>query len=217
MIDYVVYGLPCLLAPYLLGWGLTALLLPDRFRGYEAWFAPWIGMAQTALVLMAFGSLGTGVRRSWPAAILVAAILLAAAAARGGLRIGGGARVVLPPIGLVFVIASLVLVPLFTRWDGLNTFTLANDGRVFTSGLTYRLLLNTLWYAGGSLVLGLSLAVTFSTAVTLPTNAASAFTLTRVTDGATVAFGSERAVFREWSDATAPATEPVRSASKRPV
>ena len=127
MIDYVVYGLPCLLAPYLLGWGLTALLLPDRFRGYEAWFAPWIGMAQTALVLMAFGSLGTGVRRSWPAAILVAAILLAAAAARGGLRIGGGARVVLPPIGLVFVIASLVLVPLFTRWDGLNTFTLGND------------------------------------------------------------------------------------------
>jgi hypothetical protein len=33
-----------------------------------------------------------------------------------------------------------------------------------------------------------SLAVTFSTAVTLPANAASAFTLTRVTDGATVAF-----------------------------
>ena len=127
MIDDVVYGLPCLLAPYLLGWGLTALLLPDRFRGYEAWFAPWIGMAQTALVLMAFGSLGTGVRRSWPAAILVAAILLAAAAARGGLRIDGGARVVLPPIGLVFVIASLVLVPLFTRWDGLNTFTLGNN------------------------------------------------------------------------------------------
>jgi DNA-binding winged helix-turn-helix (wHTH) protein len=29
-------------------------------------------------------------------------------------------------------------------------------------------------------------------------------------DGATVTFGSERAVFREWSDATAPATEPVR-------
>jgi hypothetical protein len=76
---------------------------------------------------MAFGSLGTGVRRSWPAAILVAAILLAAAAARGRLRIGGGARVLLPPIGLVFVIASLVLVPLFTRWDGLNTFTLGNN------------------------------------------------------------------------------------------
>jgi hypothetical protein len=127
LIDYVVYGLPCLLAPYLLGWGLTVLLLPDRLRGYEAWFAPWIGIVQTALVLMAFGSLGTGVRRSWPAAILVAAILLAAAAARGRLRIGGGARVVLPPIGLVFVIASLVLVPLFTRWDGLNTFTLGNN------------------------------------------------------------------------------------------
>jgi DNA-binding winged helix-turn-helix (wHTH) protein len=29
-------------------------------------------------------------------------------------------------------------------------------------------------------------------------------------DGSTVTFGSERAVFREWSDATAPATEPVR-------
>ncbi len=74
MIDYVVYGLPCLLAPYLLGWGLTALLLPDRLRGYEAWFAPWIGMVQTALVLMAFGFFGTGVRRSWPAAVLVAVL-----------------------------------------------------------------------------------------------------------------------------------------------
>jgi DNA-binding winged helix-turn-helix (wHTH) protein len=30
-------------------------------------------------------------------------------------------------------------------------------------------------------------------------------------DGSMVTFGSERAVFREWSDATAPATEPVRS------
>src|SRR5262245_44658006 len=30
-------------------------------------------------------------------------------------------------------------------------------------------------------------------------------------DGATVTFGSEQTVFREWSDATAPATEPVRS------
>ncbi|HKB13361.1 MAG TPA: FHA domain-containing protein [Vicinamibacterales bacterium] len=30
-------------------------------------------------------------------------------------------------------------------------------------------------------------------------------------DGCEVTFGSERAVFREWSDATAPATEPVRS------
>ena len=29
-------------------------------------------------------------------------------------------------------------------------------------------------------------------------------------DGSTVTFGSERAIFREWSDATAPATEPVR-------
>jgi len=36
-------------------------------------------------------------------------------------------------------------------------------------------------------------------------------------DGATVTFGSERAVFREWSDETAPATEPVRSASKRRI
>ncbi|HJZ72138.1 MAG TPA: FHA domain-containing protein [Vicinamibacterales bacterium] len=31
-------------------------------------------------------------------------------------------------------------------------------------------------------------------------------------DGSTVMFGSEPTVFREWSDATAPATEPVRSA-----
>jgi DNA-binding winged helix-turn-helix (wHTH) protein len=30
-------------------------------------------------------------------------------------------------------------------------------------------------------------------------------------DGSMVTFGSERAVFREWSDATAPATEPVQS------
>ena len=34
-------------------------------------------------------------------------------------------------------------------------------------------------------------------------------------DGTTVTFGSEPAVFREWSDATAPATEPVRSSTKR--
>ena len=127
MSDYVVHGLLVLLAPYLLGWGLTALLLPDRLRGHEACFAPWIGMVQTALVLMAFGSFGTGVHRSWPAAVLVAAILLGTAAARGRLRTGGGARVVLPPIGLVFAVASLVLVPLFTRWDGLNTFTLGNN------------------------------------------------------------------------------------------
>lgn len=34
-------------------------------------------------------------------------------------------------------------------------------------------------------------------------------------DGTTVTFGSEEAVFREWSDAAAPATEPVRSRAKR--
>jgi DNA-binding winged helix-turn-helix (wHTH) protein len=34
-------------------------------------------------------------------------------------------------------------------------------------------------------------------------------------DGSTVTFGSEEAVFREWSDAAAPATEPVRSITKR--
>jgi len=33
-------------------------------------------------------------------------------------------------------------------------------------------------------------------------------------DGSTVTFGSELAVFREWSDATAPATEPVRSSER---
>jgi DNA-binding winged helix-turn-helix (wHTH) protein len=36
-------------------------------------------------------------------------------------------------------------------------------------------------------------------------------------DGAAVTFGSERVVFREWSDATAPRTEPVRSNSSSPV
>ena len=34
-------------------------------------------------------------------------------------------------------------------------------------------------------------------------------------DGTTVTFGSEEAVFREWSDAAAPATEPVRSRTKQ--
>jgi DNA-binding winged helix-turn-helix (wHTH) protein len=34
-------------------------------------------------------------------------------------------------------------------------------------------------------------------------------------DGSTVTFGSEEAVFREWSDTAAPATEPVRSRPKR--
>src|SRR5262245_2053367 len=33
-------------------------------------------------------------------------------------------------------------------------------------------------------------------------------------DGSTVVFGSEPTVFREWSDATAPATEPVRSSER---
>jgi DNA-binding winged helix-turn-helix (wHTH) protein len=35
-------------------------------------------------------------------------------------------------------------------------------------------------------------------------------------DGTTVTFGSEEAVFREWSDAAAPPTERVRSRTKRP-
>jgi DNA-binding winged helix-turn-helix (wHTH) protein len=35
-------------------------------------------------------------------------------------------------------------------------------------------------------------------------------------DGTTVTFGSEKAVFREWSDTAAPATEPVPSRGKRP-
>ncbi len=43
-----------------------------------------------------------------------------------------------------------------------TSFTLANYAKVFTSTLTYRLLLNTLWYAAGSLVLGLGLGITFS-------------------------------------------------------
>ncbi|HET7699107.1 MAG TPA: FHA domain-containing protein [Vicinamibacterales bacterium] len=35
-----------------------------------------------------------------------------------------------------------------------------------------------------------------------------------VTDGAALTFGSEETVFREWSDAAAPATEPVRSSRR---
>ena len=36
-----------------------------------------------------------------------------------------------------------------------------------------------------------------------------------ITDGTTLTFGSEEAVFREWSEAAAPATEPVRSPARR--
>ena len=36
-----------------------------------------------------------------------------------------------------------------------------------------------------------------------------------LTDGTTLTFGSEEAVFREWSEAAAPPTEPVRSPSRR--
>jgi len=43
-----------------------------------------------------------------------------------------------------------------------TTYTLANYVTVFTSSLTYRLALNTIWYAGGSLILGLGLGITFS-------------------------------------------------------
>ena len=100
MIDLAANGLPVLLVAYVLGWGLAALLLPSRLRGHEAWFAPWIGMAQSALVLTVLGCLGIGVRRSWPAAVVVAVVLLAVAAAQGRLRIQGGATSVLPPIAL---------------------------------------------------------------------------------------------------------------------
>jgi iron(III) transport system permease protein len=43
-----------------------------------------------------------------------------------------------------------------------TSFTLDNYVRVLSSSLTYRLLLNTLWYAVGSLAVGLSLGVAFS-------------------------------------------------------
>ena len=36
-----------------------------------------------------------------------------------------------------------------------------------------------------------------------------------LTDGATLTFGSEETVFREWSESAAPATEPVRSPARR--
>lgn len=43
-----------------------------------------------------------------------------------------------------------------------TSFTLANYRTVVTSALTYKLLLNTVWYAAGSLALGMILALTFS-------------------------------------------------------
>jgi iron(III) transport system permease protein len=76
-------------------------------------------------------------------------------------------------IGVGLVVLYLVLTPLvalvFSSFRATGNrlpfeateFTLANYVAVFTSPVTYRLLLNTLWYAVGSVALALVLAVAF--------------------------------------------------------
>ncbi len=76
-------------------------------------------------------------------------------------------------LGSGLAVVYLVLVPLamlvFSSFRATGSklpfeatgFTLANYVTVFSSGLTYRLLLNTLWYAVGSLLIGMTLATIF--------------------------------------------------------
>jgi iron(III) transport system permease protein len=75
---------------------------------------------------------------------------------------------VLVGLVVVYLVAGPLLMLLFSSFRATGhtlpfeatTFTFDNYVIVFTSGLTYRLLGNTLWYASGSLVLGLSLGAT---------------------------------------------------------
>lgn len=111
---------------YLLGWGTTRLLLPEGLRGWEVAFAPWIGIVQTAIVLVPFGVLGIGVGSASWAALAVGALFLGLAWYRRGIGDRLTALRLLPAIVLVLAVVTLMLAPAVRRAGGLNTFTLKN-------------------------------------------------------------------------------------------
>ena len=128
MAALLIYAPLVALVTWLLGLGLTQLVLPDRFRPYAAVFAPWVGMVQTSLVLSAFGAFGVGVDRAWPVAALAGIATLLLAASRGQLRLEAPARRrTLATLALVAVVVALLLIPTVQRARPLTTFTIGNN------------------------------------------------------------------------------------------
>ena len=67
---------------------------------------------------------------------------------------------VIPPIGML-VVSSFRATEEKLPFEA-SSFTLANYSKVFASPVTYRLLLNTAWFAGGTVILAMGLAIAFA-------------------------------------------------------
>ena len=67
---------------------------------------------------------------------------------------------VLPPIGML-IFSSVRSTGSLLPFEA-TTFTLTNYTQVFSSGLTYRLLLNTAWYALGTIIVSMAIAILFA-------------------------------------------------------
>jgi hypothetical protein len=123
--DLLVYGPLVVVVTFGLGWGLTRLLVPGRLQGWEAAFAPWIGMVQTTAVLTIFGYVGVGVDRAWPVAAAVGVVAWAAGRVRG--RRGATAGRTLAIGLLVLAVVAVLMAPVTSRAGKLNTFAISNN------------------------------------------------------------------------------------------
>ncbi len=111
---------------YLLGWGTTRLLLPERLRHWTVAFSPWIGIVQTSMLLTPFGVLGIGIEAVYWVPLSVGALVFAIAWSRVGICDRSTVRQAISAVGSVLVVVILLLGPAIRRADGLNTFSLGN-------------------------------------------------------------------------------------------
>jgi hypothetical protein len=127
VIELAASSLAVVALAFFLGVGLAGLVLPERFRPYLAYVAPWIGWIQASIVLTLFASFGVGVRRAWPAPLVVAALLLVVAGVRRRPRVDAAAlRRALVPVVFAVLTVAILLAPTVKQFKHVTTFTLFN-------------------------------------------------------------------------------------------
>jgi hypothetical protein len=125
--DFLI-GAPLVIGlTYLTGWGATRLLLPEGFRDWAATVAPWLGIVQTTLVLVALGALGIGIGIASWVALGIGVVLFGVGWLRPQPRDPGPRRQRIPAIALVLIAVTVLFVPPAHRSGGLNTFTHSNN------------------------------------------------------------------------------------------
>jgi hypothetical protein len=117
------YALTCAL-----GFGLTRLLLPGR-RDLWIFYMPWVGIAQTDLLLILFGMLDIGTKQSYWVALGLSAVLLAMSQKRFRSSTENSA-VKTPPWAValgVLAITVVLMVPVLSKSAKMTSFTIGNN------------------------------------------------------------------------------------------